>query len=162
MESTEGGGSPTTRAAVGEGTAVLLAAVGMGGEGFSAPSVRRGPMYVAVQVGTGAVIVAAVLGVRSLVGGGVAEEIGPGVGWAVVLPGVLLALPLAVHWLARPPRRTPALLVGLIAAAAVLVATLPFTASFWPRFALVALAAVVAGAVMGAVAPLEARAVRKD
>lgn len=120
---------------------------------------RRGPVWIAVQVMALAVLITVLFGAAELlVGTAEAGTVAASAAW--VLPGFLLALPLAMHWFARPARRAAGLLAGLVAGAVAGTAFAPVVAGrpgLWPAVAVLTVAGVAAGAVFGAVAPVPAR-----
>ncbi len=92
----------------------------MGGiaEGDDRPQPPRDAVWISVQVLALALVLALVLAVLFAVGGlffdpaPAPEPNAIRLGLAV--PGSLLALPLAIHWFAGPPRRTTGLIAGLV------------------------------------------------
>lgn len=123
---------------------------GGGGDRAGRPAPRRGAVHVAVQILATAAAVATVLGTRMWWNGTTG---GP---FAWFFAALLLALPLAMHWFAGPPRRGAGLAGGLAAGAVVAAAgflLVASQASFWAGYAVVVAAYMVAGAVFGALAP---------
>lgn len=117
---------------------------------------RRGPVWIAVQVVALAVLGAALIVVSDLFfdtpePGTVATSA------AWFLPGFLLALPLALHWFARPERRVLGLAAAVVAGAVAGAAFAPLVAGWgalWPGLVTLTVAMLVAAAVFGAVAPV--------
>lgn len=97
----------------------LMAATG--GESSSptdGPSPRRGAVFVLVQAVAVAAVAALTYGIKVLVAGPAAQPLALGVA------ALVLAVPLVVNWLADPPGRDRALVVGLGAGLAAALAVL--------------------------------------
>ncbi|MDN5930967.1 MAG: hypothetical protein L0I24_07885 [Pseudonocardia sp.] len=137
---------------------VMTGGVPDGGDGEGGRP-HRGAGWIVIQVVALAVLVGALFGVGELFI--VAPEPGTvATSAAWFLPGFLLALPLATHWLARPARRVPGGSAAVPAGAVVAVAVAPVFAGMpgiWAGLLTLVPAALVAAAVFGAVAPVPAR-----
>lgn len=107
---------------------------------------RRGPLFVLVQSVAAAAVAALLYVAKGYIGGDAGTPL------ALAVVGFVMAVPLALTWLAEPPRRGPALVAGLatglVTAAAVVVV---LGTGPWALFVALAAGLVVAGVVFGAV-----------
>lgn len=131
---------------IGRALAVLL---GVGDPGMvdePAPAPRRGALFVLVQTVAAAVVATVLYGGKVLVVGDRAMAV------ALAFVVLIMAVPLAVNWLAEPARRGSALAAGLVAGVVVGIAVAGTVGlGTWGLFVSVLAGFVVAGAVFGAV-----------
>lgn len=129
------------------------------GDGADRRQPRRGPVWIMVQVAALAALGTVLFGAADLfVDAPRPGTVATSAVW--ILPGFVLALPLAIHWFARPARRVTGLLAAVVAGAAAGAAVAPlvggWTAGLWPGLATLTVAVLVAAAVFGAIAPVPA------
>jgi hypothetical protein len=120
---------------------------------------RRGPVWIVVQVAALAVLLSVLFAVAELfVDAPDPGTVAASAAW--FLPGFLLALPMTLHWFARPERRGPGVAAAVVSAVVVAVAVAPVFAALpgiWAGLLTLVPAMLVAAAVFGAVAPVPAQ-----
>ena len=129
------------------------------GEDADRGAPHRGALWVTIQVVALAVLIAVLFAVAEVfVDAPEAGTVATSAAW--VLPGFGLAVPLAMHWFARPERRVVGLAAAVVSAVVVGVAVAPVVAALpgiWAGLLTLAPAMLVAAAVMGTLAPVPER-----
>lgn len=121
---------------------------------------HRGAGWIVIQVAALAALAALLFAIAQLfIDVPQADPVATSAAW--FLPGFVLALPLAMHWFAVPPRRGAGLLVAVVAGGAVAAAVAPVVtatgwASMWVGLLTLTTGGLAAAAVFGAVAPCPA------
>lgn len=120
---------------------------------------HRGALWIVIQVAALAVLLAVLFGVAELfVDPPEPGTVATSAAW--FLPGFLLAIPLAMHWFARPARRVAGTAAAVTAGVVVAVALAPVFAALpgiWAGMLTLVPAMLMAAAVLGTVAPVPER-----